>query len=311
MEQNKTKKIIYDLAIAFGVLGIVAAVVSIGLALVNSKYSIYTLVATIFILCVDKVFLILADIKKNIYRDIFIAGIYLILAILVGFTKYSIYYLTTSFFIYCLTIIFTCILNIYRDRSMQTIIRNSLAIIFLFTYSFVFFFPSIFEKHATSVSNSNFIVLSYSVAILLTCIGHSLAPLYYKWKINTIVPVLKKTLTLEILFGLFVLIVLCSVYFVAVEPNITSFTDALWYCFAVITTIGFGDVTVSTTFGRILSVFLGIYGIAMVALFTSLIVNFYNERNKKRDADILKEIKETAEEIKKEEESIKKDIEDK
>ena len=72
----------------------------------------------------------------------------------------------------------------------------------------------------------------------------------------------------------------------------TSYVDSLWYSFAVITTIGFGDVTVSTTLGRILSVILGISGIVVVALFTSIIVNFYNEMNKKRDeAEIRRVIK--------------------
>ncbi len=43
------------------------------------------------------------------------------------------------------------------------------------------------------------------------------------------------------------------------------------------TTIGFGDITATTGIGRLLSVILGIYGIIVVALITSVIVNFYNE----------------------------------
>ena len=44
------------------------------------------------------------------------------------------------------------------------------------------------------------------------------------------------------------------------------------------TTIGFGDLTAVTDFGRILSVILGAYGIVVVALITSIIVNFYGEK---------------------------------
>ena len=62
-----------------------------------------------------------------------------------------------------------------------------------------------------------------------------------------------------------------------VEPNITTFWDAMWYCFAVVTTIGFGDLYAITPLGRILTVVLGIYGIVVVAIMTSVIVNFYNE----------------------------------
>ena len=53
--------------------------------------------------------------------------------------------------------------------------------------------------------------------------------------------------------------------------------DALWYCFAVVTTIGFGDFTAVTLTGRVLSVILGLFGIVLVAVITSIIVNFYNE----------------------------------
>ncbi len=105
--------------------------------------------------------------------------------------------------------------------------------------------------------------------------------------------------------ALIILIILCSVYFTVVEPNITSYVDSLWYSFSVITTIGFGDVSVVTTFGRILSVVLGICGIVVVALVTSFIVNFYNEMNKKRDEATLnrildeeKKLRETIEEEK-------------
>ena len=56
-----------------------------------------------------------------------------------------------------------------------------------------------------------------------------------------------------------------------------TYGDALWYCFAVVTTIGFGDFSAIRPLTRILSVILGIYGIIVVALITSIIVNFYNE----------------------------------
>lgn len=93
----------------------------------------------------------------------------------------------------------------------------------------------------------------------------------------------------EIILALLIIVILCSLYFTLVEVNITSYVDALWYSFAVITTIGFGDVSVTTTFGRMLSVILGVSGIVVVALFTSFIVNFYNEMNRKRDDKKLEE----------------------
>ena len=89
--------------------------------------------------------------------------------------------------------------------------------------------------------------------------------------------ILRKTYASEILLGLILLIVSFSLLLSMLDPGIGSFQDALWFCFATVTTIGYGDVTAATGLGRILAVILGIYGIIVVALITSIIVNFYNE----------------------------------
>ena len=86
-----------------------------------------------------------------------------------------------------------------------------------------------------------------------------------------------------------------------------SYVDSLWYSFSVITTIGFGDVFVVTTFGRILSVMLGISGIVVVALITSFIVNLYNEMSGRRQEKLLNKIASEAEEIEKIEKDKKQD----
>ena len=70
------------------------------------------------------------------------------------------------------------------------------------------------------------------------------------------------------------------------EPDFHSYGDALWYLYAVVTTIGFGDMTAVSTIGRILSVILGVYGIVVVALITSIIVNFYGEMKKSGGAEM-------------------------
>ncbi len=94
-----------------------------------------------------------------------------------------------------------------------------------------------------------------------------------------------KTHAAEIIFGLVLLIVTFAMLLTFFEPNMDKFTDALWYCFAIVTTIGFGDLTAVTSFGRILSVILGIYGIVVVALITSIIVNFYGEMKTSPETD--------------------------
>ena len=94
-----------------------------------------------------------------------------------------------------------------------------------------------------------------------------------------------KTHAAAIIFGLLLLIVTFAMLLTFFEPNMGKFTDALWYCFAIVTTIGFGDLTAVTDFGRILSVILGAYGIVVVALITSIIVNFYGEMKTSPETD--------------------------
>ena len=89
--------------------------------------------------------------------------------------------------------------------------------------------------------------------------------------------VIRKTYAVEIIFGMLLLIVAFSIVLHKTEPGMETVGDALWYCFAIVTTIGFGDITATGILGRVLSVILGIYGIIVVSLITSVIVNFYNE----------------------------------
>ena len=96
--------------------------------------------------------------------------------------------------------------------------------------------------------------------------------------------IIRKTYASEVLVGLLFLIVAFALMMSSVDPGIPSFAEGLWYCFAIVTTIGFGDITATTIVGRILSVILGMYGIIVVALITSVIVNFYGEvRNEDDD----------------------------
>jgi hypothetical protein len=95
--------------------------------------------------------------------------------------------------------------------------------------------------------------------------------------LKSLANVARETYAAEIIGGLLLLIFAFAYILSFVEPNMASLKDGLWYCFAIVTTIGFGDVTATTTVGRILSVILGMYGIVVVALITSVIVNYYGE----------------------------------
>lgn len=294
---TKVERSFAILAIAFGIAGIASCAASLGLSVTNSEYSKFTLALAIFFVGLNRVCLHISKHKGFMIYNIATTVLMFILSILTIFSSRNIYFVTVSFFLYSLLICANRAFMIRDDHSIQSIVLNSLVIAFCFMYSFIFLFPSIYEKHATSVSNWNFVVLSYTVIIMFTCMKNALLPLQKRLKLDHFMLIVRKTLTLEILMGLLVLVTLFSVYFTLVEPGMTSFVDSLWYSFSVITTIGFGDVSVTTTLGRILSVILGIYGIVVVGLVTSIIVNVYNDFYRKREEGILTRLEKKEEEM--------------
>ena len=104
-------------------------------------------------------------------------------------------------------------------------------------------------------------------------------------KTDALRKIVRKTYAAEILFGMLLLIIAFSIVLPQFDPGIPTFEDALWYCFAIVTTIGFGDFTAAILPGRAISVLLGLYGIIVAALITSIIVNFYNETKDTGDPD--------------------------
>ena len=297
-EVKENKKASRIIGYIFGFIAIGFCIATIVLSIVDSYYSLYTLASAILCLGANRICLHLNQFKKNLVENIVVTVFIFAIAVLVSLTKFNIYFLIAAMFCYSLTVIAYCIFKIIHEKSKQLIIFHILCIIFSFIFSFVFFFPAIYAKHASTISNSNFIVLCFTAMIIISSGKNLLFLSHKKFDKSIVVNVIRKSLVDEIVLGLLILVLLCSIYFTIIEPNITSYVDALWYSFAVITTIGFGDVYVVTTFGRILSVILGISGIAVVAVFTSVIVNFYNEMNKRREERALKKI---VEEVKKEE----------
>lgn len=61
------------------------------------------------------------------------------------------------------------------------------------------------------------------------------------------------------------------------EPGIDGFFDSLWFWFATATSIGYGDYSAVTFLGRILSVFLSVYSIGVIAVFTGVIASYYTD----------------------------------
>ena len=126
-------------------------------------------------------------------------------------------------------------------------------------------------------TDPKFIATILSLLLMYIAFSEIFAVSFAQLRLKMLLKIIRKTYVGEILFALVTLIVASSLIFTYMEPSMANIGDALWYCFAVVTTIGFGDFTAVTLTGRVLSVILGLFGIVLVAVITSIIVNFYNE----------------------------------
>ena len=211
------------------------------------------------------------------------------LGVMILFSKYNTYIFSLSAGIFALSIILSRIFKLIEKHSVRDIVFSVLVIIFSIAIAIGFF-----QKVDRDVLGSVILLECLFIAVC-TFIEASLLSLA-QLKLDVFVKIIFKTFALEILFGLLALIATFSIILMYEEPTMAYYPDALWYCFTVVTTIGFGDFYATTLIGRLVTVVLGIYGIVVVAVITSIIVNFYNETSGKKDA---KEIREISQEHKK------------
>ena len=223
--------------------------------------------------------------KGNLIKWIIMLALNLALGVIVLFAKNNPYLFSLTAGLYCLNIIFGCIINILQKKSIRSIVFNILIIVFAIAMAIGLLISPI--KEVEQVQN---IILVECIFIAAVSFIEAATIVFYNLKFKVLFRIMLSTFSLEIIFGLITMIVCFSLVLMRVEPNITTFPEALWYCFAIVTTIGFGDLVAVTPIGRILSVFLGIYGIVVVSVITSIAVNFYNETSGKQSNAQMKEI---------------------
>ncbi len=107
---------------------------------------------------------------------------------------------------------------------------------------------------------------------------------------------MNNTITLFIAAGFVILLGTFVMYGIESQvPNskIKTILDALWWCVATVTTVGYGDIVPVSNIGRIVALFYMFFGISMIAILLSVITNnvykrrFEKEEREKREQDII------------------------
>ncbi len=214
--------------------------------------------------------------KVEAYFEISSIVICVLLGILFFFYRGNAFALNILSAVYVEMLVARRVAKIIVKPTVRSILYNAIVIAVLSIFSMVFY------GSLNPVTNAH---VYLCLAIMFIAVLSITAIAFSRMQMGLILKIVRKTYALEILVGLILLIVSFSLVFYALEPEIKSYGDALWYCFAIVTTIGFGDFAAKDFITRTLSVVLGLYGVIVVALVTSIIVNFYNEVKNNPDDD--------------------------
>lgn len=105
------------------------------------------------------------------------------------------------------------------------------------------------------------------------------------------VPMMNNKLSFMLLAAAAVIILIGTSVMYSIEskvPNtkMKTFLDALWWCVATVTTVGYGDVVPVTSIGRIVALIYMFFGIAMISILLSVITNtFYRKKIQKDELE--------------------------
>lgn len=97
------------------------------------------------------------------------------------------------------------------------------------------------------------------------------------WQIRILRRVMRRSGASRIWAGFLVFFFLCALLIWLRDPAVRTLWDGIWYCYEVVTTIGFGDITVKSVLARVLSILLSVYAVLVIAIVTGVVVNYFNQ----------------------------------
>lgn len=75
-----------------------------------------------------------------------------------------------------------------------------------------------------------------------------------------------------------IIVLFSSLILFLLDPNMDDLLISLWFVVSTVTSVGYGDVTPSSTVGRLIGIFLIIIGYLILSIFIGSISSFYQEK---------------------------------
>ena len=97
------------------------------------------------------------------------------------------------------------------------------------------------------------------------------------------------------LLALSILITSCLMYFAehALQPDkLGTIPDAMWWSIVTITTVGYGDVTPVSNWGKVIGAFTALSGVFTVALLTGIVASAFATRVRTHELEFITEVEE-------------------
>lgn len=263
--------LVLNLVLAIVTMGLVSALISNVVAGNQYGASIFLILSLYVQLLFQFLLFIVKDNKKDRIRIVTVGALYLIALIIAmnaSLEHYILFYILNTIVLIALAV--NQFMQISKKEGKMGNTTNLLLGILLIGLA-------IATMTDTKVEDAIYCNIVVAISFLIMSVKKILFPTLKLDKVKLLLNILIKTHTIDIIICLFAFMVAFSFILPRIEPSIENFEDSIWYCFTVVTTIGFGDKVAITPAGRLLTVILGIYGIVVVAILTSVIVNFYNE----------------------------------
>ena len=116
-------------------------------------------------------------------------------------------------------------------------------------------------------------------------------------KLRLLRGVLRKTHTYKIIVAFFAVFFLIALIIWLNDPAVHTYRQSIYYCFMIASSVGNGDVIVSTTLARILTMFLSVYSLFAIAIVTGVVVSYYNAYTQMQFRDSIENFTEKLEQL--------------